>query len=287
MMATSYVKDNEGNTFIAASQRADGSWRKPRRVKPDFVPQDEVPLYESKGKKIAKSHNNNTGLPPGITPEIWEQMKAQQKSIGKAGGKTSNQQSKTAAENVKNASIGQSGPGSKASISPIGDNNNEDGWVTVNRKKGKNQVQPSSGADSISTGVNGITIDDKKNKKKNNRRKKPNAGGQGDVAISGDEDEVKAVPQAPTVTTTTKPGGQQQPKAIQQQPKSSTGESDSEVDPAKKLRNLKKRLRAIEELKAKVQADPSIRLDKAQQDKIKSEKEVKHAIKALEKITKA
>jgi partner of Y14 and mago protein len=124
-MATQYVRgdgDNGGETFIAASQRPDGSWRKQRRVKQGFVPQEEVPLYESKGKKLAKGRDG--ALPPGLSPQLWEEMKQKQKQVQLA--------SEAGVEPVKG--------GVKSAIPlatglTVEDTNS---WTTVNKsKKGK------------------------------------------------------------------------------------------------------------------------------------------------------
>ncbi|OQV12222.1 hypothetical protein BV898_13485 [Hypsibius exemplaris] len=63
-----YSTDKSGATVIPASKRPDGSMRKPIRVKEGYVPQEEIPVYQS-GPQRTVAFSKDT-LPVGYDPVV-------------------------------------------------------------------------------------------------------------------------------------------------------------------------------------------------------------------------
>jgi len=184
-------------------------------VKEGYTPQDEVPLYESKGKAIAKAREG--GHIPGLGP-----AEPQYASSGYSA--VSNFKIDTfVLPSPVHTIPGLNTAASPIPITPASKNKK--------KKKSSNQSQvTSNGVSELSSAMSAASITEK--------------------------------------SRTSSGGGGQQPVA---------------TDPAKKLRNLKKKLRDIEALEAKLSSGEIEKPEPEQLEKVARKTEVTKEINALEK----
>ncbi|XP_014211574.1 partner of Y14 and mago [Copidosoma floridanum] len=215
-MASNYIKDEQGDTFIPASQRPDGTWRKPRRVKDGYVPQEEVPLYESKGKQFVK---NKPTYPVGMSPEYAASLQAKrEKEISKSN--------------------------------PI------PGLVIQTETKKKKKKNKNKGVTAVTENLAKTKISEQSTAVKNEQ-------------TANDK---------PTV-----PSNKSKTTANNSSTVSGTANKQlSSVDPLKRLKNLRKKIREIESLETKIKNKDIKNPDKEMLMKVARKAEVQEEIKQLE-----
>uniref|UniRef100_A0A2M4ATY5 Partner of Y14 and mago n=1 Tax=Anopheles triannulatus TaxID=58253 RepID=A0A2M4ATY5_9DIPT len=261
---TTYRTDSQGK-FIPATQRPDGTWRKPRRVRDGYVPQEEVPLYESKGKQFAQK----PALPPGLSLEV----------VQKAKEKRERERLRQQREELRKA---QNTPASGvASV----DGADKQKGATAGNGKARSKKTPELPDILLDYPTLSATIKttapskSSKQAKQAQQQKQPPAEQRSNAA--------KGTATVPTATTAVDEelaaaleSGVQLTNHV---PAGDSSESQQQqTDLLKKLRKLRKKIREIEAIEERLRTNDGPRPDKDQLEKVKRKGEIQREIEGLE-----
>lgn len=247
---TTYATDSQGK-FIPATQRPDGTWRKPRRVRDGYVPQEEVPLYESKGKLFAQKPS----LPPGLPPEMAQ----------KAREKREKEQRKAEA-------------GRRPPQNPV------PGLLILHEDNKANQQQRQAKPANAKPKKKAVELPDVLLEQKQKEEQK--AASRQQQSQDHRNSKHQQQPQHQSQNQSAKQQLNDVTKAVQDLQLGGGGgasSSDGHSDLSKKLRKLRKKIREIEVIEERLRANDGPRPDKDQIEKAKRKPEILKEIEELER----
>lgn len=240
---TTYATDSQGK-FIPATQRPDGTWRKPRRIRDGYVPQEEVPLYESKGKLFAQKPS----LPPGLPPEMVQKAREKREKDQRI------KQQREASE--RNRSSHNSVPG----LLILHDDNG--------RVQGSQQQRGAKAAGNSKPKKKAVELPDVLLEQRQKDEHKVATRHQ-DQRNSKQEHQHKQYDDLA--------------KGVNDLQLGSGSSNDNHSDLSKKLRKLRKKIREIEVIEERLRSNEGPRPDKDQIEKAKRKPEILKEIEDLEK----
>lgn len=243
-----YRKDRQGNTYIPATQRADGTWRKEIKVKPGYIPQEEVLSYAS-SKKTQMAKENAKG-PIGLSAQPVSSV---------ASKKKKNKNKKPSA--------------ASAAASNTVDNHRE--------------RDSSADVEDITDEVENLTLEESGEwtQVKTKRRGAPpqaQAVRSSKAAAEQKKKSVAAAPEEPVGPSAAAKKKEEKKKA-KAAAAAAAAPAPSTAEPEKRLRNLKKKLRDLDDLEKKIKTGEIAQPNEDQLAKIKRRKDYKAEYQALSK----
>lgn len=244
---TTYETDSQGK-FIPSTQRPDGTWRKPRRVRDGYVPQEEVPLYESKGKLFAQKPL----LPPGMPPEMAQKAKEKRDKEQRIKQQREAEANRRPPQNPVPGLLILNGGDNKL-------NQQRTKQPTTNAKPKKKAIE-----------LPDVLLEQKqKEEQKQARKQQQQQSHQSQKNSKAQQQQrIEEVTKAVNGLQLTANNG---------------GGDNGQTDLSKKLRKLRKKIREIELIEERLQSNDGPRPDKDQIDKAKRKPEILKEIEELEK----